>query len=254
MITIIGNGAFGNSIFNKLNNSIIWDRKSPITDNIIIISVPIHAFREVYSSIANEKKQFIITTKGIDNDGLYPSEILLQILKAEYAILGGANLSKEINCNMPTYSILESNYNMKLHLNNWYIIYKKQNGLEIVNVFKNLIAILCGFISVMGKNMISNMITLGIIEIKRILKIEKCHFDNLYYADIIATCTSNDSRNYRYGQSIHDKMLFTETVEGKNSLIGLRKRYNQSILFDLIDNMDNMDKFLNIFFSYLTCQ
>lgn len=255
MITIIGNGKFGNLLHNRIKNSVIWNRQDTIESKYIIIAVPINSFEEVYRILYNVDKIFIIATKGMDKLGRYPSEIMHDICISPYAIFAGPNLSDELLYdNRYTYSILESDYMIDLTdivLHNWKIILKPINGLEIINVFKNIIAILTGFLYKEGQNILSSIITIGILEMKRILIQENKVFDDLYIGDIIATATSHSSRNYQYGKSIMNHASFTGTAEGYNSLPGLKQRYGDSILIKAINMMPNLDGVLRLCFDYL---
>ena len=238
---IIGNGSFGNTILNRCNDSRIWNLKEEIVNKNVIIAVPILSFEDVYSKICNRNNKIIIATKGISPDGKYPSEMI--IYKEEYAILGGPNISKEIDEGNPTYSILETDYNIDLILNEWTIIKKKISGLEIVNTMKNVLAIICGFCSSEGNNALSIVLGAGISIIEKTIKENNLQFSNLYIPDIISTCTSTNSRNYRYGLYLSDSNYpLPETVEGKNSIPGLINKYKTHPLIDIYEMMSSYSK------------
>ncbi|MCR9256326.1 MAG: NAD(P)-dependent glycerol-3-phosphate dehydrogenase [Alphaproteobacteria bacterium] len=81
-------------------------------------------------------------------------------------------------------------------------------GVEVLGAVKNVLAIACGIADGMGlgDNARAALITRGMAEITRLVRAEGGRIETVTglsgFGDIVLTCTSAQSRNYRYGRSL----------------------------------------------------
>lgn len=187
--------------------------------NILIIAVPSSALESLAKSIQklNIKKStlILIASKGInEKTELTPSQILKKHLtKNEIAILSGPNIALDVISSKPMVSVIAtknlkagkilqkiiSSKNFRLYIN------EDITGVEIAAAFKNVIAIASGICDGFGFPISSKsaLISRGLIEIARIGIREGAKLNTMFSAaglgDLIATCCSPNSRNYRVG-------------------------------------------------------
>ncbi len=195
--------------------------------DIVIIAVPTNAFKSLIIRLKhlNLSKKIILlsATKGITtNDYLRPSQILKKYLpKNKIAVLSGPNIALDVISKAPIISVIASRdlkvaaLLQKIISSKYFRIYinKDINGIEIGGALKNVIAIAAGMSDGFGFNMSTKaaLISRGLIEISKIAIKEGANAKTLLGAagigDLIATCCSKDSRNYRVGY---------ELAKGKN--------------------------------------
>lgn len=188
--------------------------------DIVFIAIPSKSFREVVKKAAPllEGKIVISTTKGIE-PGTFDlmSEILAEELEqARVGVLSGPNLAKEIVAKAVTGTVIASQdaelcsiIQKVLHCH-YFRVYSTTDtyGVELAGALKNIYAIVSG-IGValeMGENTKSMLITRGLAEMSRFaVKMGANPLTFLGLAgvgDLIATCTSNLSRNFRVGYAL----------------------------------------------------
>lgn len=129
-------------------------------------------------------------------------------------VLSGPNLSMEIRKGLPTASVVASDFDEVITLgakvlsNPKFKIYGSHDiiGTEFAGALKNIIAIGTGIINglEMGKNIEALFLTRGLREmiiIGQALGADaKTFFGTAGIGDLIATATSDDSRNFRFGK------------------------------------------------------
>jgi glycerol-3-phosphate dehydrogenase (NAD(P)+) len=164
--------------------------------------------------------------------------------------LSGPNLAIEILKGQPTATVIASQFDEvvkigqeKLSGNTFYVFGSKDvYGAEFAGVFKNIIAIGSGILAGqgLGKNIQSMLITRGLREmiiLGKLLNAKKRAFlGTAGIGDLIATATSDLSRNYSFGKRLGEggnvkETLdsFEETVEGVRTLqiaYLLSRKYN----------------------------
>lgn len=189
--------------------------------DVVTISVPSQSFREVARLVAPhlQKDTIVIsTTKGIEGDSfLLMSQILEQELRnVRIGVLSGPNFAKEIIQNQFTGSVIASEDDsvvqcvQKVFASNTFRIYANQDryGVELGGALKNIYAIVTGMSAALGcgSNTQAMLLTRSLAEMTRLataLGANSMTFLGLAgVGDLILTCTSNLSRNYRVGYAI----------------------------------------------------
>ncbi len=214
-----------------------------LNQDVILLSVPSHAVRDMVKSIAPMLKQktcIINTAKGFDpltNQRL--SETIRALLpkkmvKAVVSLIGPSHAEEVIDrqltlvsavCKKLEYAEMVS----QLFSNEYFRVYVQQDeiGSEIGSALKNVIAIASGVVTGLnlGDNARAALVTRGLAELMRLGKVLggklKTHAGLTGLGDLIVTCYSKHSRNYQAGIKIGKddsakNFLETnqETVEG----------------------------------------
>ena len=216
--------------------------------NIVFVAVPSKSFREVVHQVAGlvaEQTLFISLTKGIESPGFHlMSEILRDELPGNpRGVLSGPNLASEIAAGHLTGSVIASataSHNAEVQAllhSNTFRVYSSHDmyGVELGGALKNVYAIMSGLGAALelGENTIGMLMTRALAEMSRFavhMGANPMTFLGLAgVGDLIVTCASPLSRNYRVGfalgkgQSL-DSILaeLGQVAEGINTL-GLLK-------------------------------
>lgn len=211
----------------------------------ILLTVPMQqlaGFVAAHKGILTGKK-LVACCKGIDLErGVGPVSILRHILPdTPGAILTGPSFAHDIAKGLPTALTLASEGNgaaLQDALSTANIrIYRTTDviGAELGGALKNVIAIACGAAigAQLGDSARAALITRGFVEMQRMALALGAERETLAglsgLGDLVLTCTSHGSRNFRYGHALGAKDAFdpTMTVEGvataKASLIRAKK-------------------------------
>ncbi|MEP5765642.1 MAG: NAD(P)H-dependent glycerol-3-phosphate dehydrogenase [Halieaceae bacterium] len=212
--------------------------------DILIVAVPSKSSREVAREVARwiEPGALVIsTTKGIEADGF---KLMSQVLAEELpgnpiGVLSGPNLAKEIAAGQLTGTVVASDHP---HLNETvqalfhsgsFRVYSSSDmyGVELGGALKNVYAIMAGLGAAldMGENTIGMLLTRSLAEMSRFavsLGADPLTFLGLAgVGDLIVTCSSPLSRNYRVGfalgkgQALDDILdELGQVAEGINTL------------------------------------
>ncbi len=153
--------------------------------------------------------------------------------------LSGPNLAKEILSGQPAATVIASEFDEVIKLGQTVLSSKKffafgshdLKAAEIAGAFKNVIAVASGILAGMGmgKNMQSLLITRGLREMiyfgTSMGTSGAAYLGVAGIGDLIATATSEDSRNYTFGKRFasgedfnHIMATSTEVVEGVRTL------------------------------------
>ena len=130
--------------------------------------------------------------------------------------LAGPNLAKEIEMHQPAATVVASHFEevidagQKLLKNDRFLVYGSNDliGVELCGILKNIIAIAAGAISGMGlgENSKSLLISRGLVEMIHIGRAlggnTKAFLGLAGVGDLVATCTSNLSRNFTVGNRL----------------------------------------------------
>ena len=209
--------------------------------DILILAVPSESFRENIKSIAsniNDKAILISASKGLEiQSGKRMTEIMSEELphinKNRICALSGPNLAGEIIMGLPSSSVIAcestktalfvqntlTSHLFRIYTNNDLV------GVEIAGAFKNIIAIAAGISDglKLGNNAKSSIITRGLAEMARFgeaLGANKSTFAGLSgMGDLIATCSSNMSRNYQAGELLATGKTASEIIASSNNII-----------------------------------
>lgn len=199
---------------------------------LIFVAIPSGSFRQVVRQAApliTPGAQVVSTTKGIEADSFsLMSEVLDQELKqVDIGVLSGPNLAKELARKQLTATVIASdsqalrrNVQQVLHLP-YFRVYASDDryGVELGGTLKNIYAIAAGLSSAlgMGENTKSMLLTRGLAEMSRFAVSQGANpltFLGLAgVGDLIVTCTSPLSRNYRVGHAIGSGQSLDEATE-----------------------------------------
>lgn len=191
---------------------------------VIVIAVPTKAIREVCQNMLPylaEKKLFVHVSKGIEPDSLKRiSEMIAEELSEDVTeaivVLSGPSHAEEVVLKHPT-TITVASENMvaaekvqDLFMNKSFRVYTNDDviGVEIGAALKNVIALAAGIVDGLGygDNAKAALITRGLAEISRLgisLGAQPYTFSGLTgMGDLIVTCTSVHSRNWRAGNML----------------------------------------------------
>lgn len=188
---------------------------------VVVMAVPSHGFRDVLRAAAVDiaaDAVVVSLTKGIEQSTLArPSEIITAelpgIAPGCVAVLTGPNLVREIAEGQPTASVVATpDADVAARLQQLFMtpafrVYTNPDvvGCEIAGATKNVIAIAVGAAAGFGfgDNARAALITRGLAEMTRLgvaLGGDPLTFAGLAgVGDLVATCTSDQSRNRRVG-------------------------------------------------------
>lgn len=209
--------------------------------DIIILAVPTKAIREVLGKI-REFQKFPLTivhvSKGIEPDSLLRiSEMIEQELPSsvlkDIVVLSGPSHAEEVSLRHPT-TVTVSSENMDaanmvqdLFMNQHFRVYTNPDviGVEIGGALKNIIALAAGISDGLGygDNAKAALITRGLTEIARLgtkMGANPLTFLGLSgIGDLIVTCTSVHSRNWRAGNMLGKGKKLDEVLESMGMVV-----------------------------------
>lgn len=210
----------------------------------IFVSIPSKSFEQVVERIRpllTPEKILISTTKGFNPNRF---ELMSDILRRNgvsdrIGVLSGPNLAKEIAAGQLTGSVIASDDAqlrgtvIELLKSRTFRVYENQDstGVELAGALKNIYAIVCGLAKAVkvGENTMAMIMTRSLAEMSRFA----VHFGAnpmtflglAGMGDLIATCSSPLSRNYRVGFALGsgEKLenaigAIGEVAEGVNTL------------------------------------
>lgn len=202
---------------------------------ILVFAVPTKAIREVAGQVMNylNKKVLIVhVSKGIEPDTLKRiSEILQETLDSsvveDIVVLSGPSHAEEVVLHHPT-TITAACTNLRsaekiqdLFMNHYFRVYTNTDviGVELGGALKNVIALAAGISDGLnyGDNAKAALITRGLAEIARLgvrMGGNPFTFAGLTgMGDLIVTCTSVHSRNWKAGNMLGKGMKLDEVLE-----------------------------------------
>jgi glycerol-3-phosphate dehydrogenase (NAD(P)+) len=216
---------------------------------LVLCSVPLQSTHQALQNITNhlEGQALIGCSKGIDLKTGFGGYSILKNLYPDgpVGVLTGPSFAADIAKGLPTALTLAAD---KAHdLNEWQIklstdtlrIYVSHDpiGAEVGGALKNVIAIACGAAigAGLGESARAALITRGHTEIIRYAMTFGAKAETLAglsgFGDLCLTCTSDKSRNYRYGLALSGARGydFSSTIEGKETaraMVPILKRLN----------------------------
>lgn len=252
-----------------------------ITD--IVLAVPTKAIREVLGQIREMAKSpltIVHVSKGIEPDTLLRiSEMIEQEMPADklqdVVVLSGPSHAEEVSLRHPT-TVTVSSRNMAtaeriqdLFINQNFRVYTNPDlvGVEIGGALKNIIALAAGITDGLGygDNAKAALITRGLAEISRLgtaMGANPLTFSGLAgIGDLIVTCTSVHSRNWRAGNMLgkgHDLEevlanmgMVVEGVRTTKAAYQLAKKYEVNMpitnaLYNVLFNGKNVKESVDI--------
>ncbi len=238
--------------------------------DIIFVAVPSQSFRSVVKQMKPMLPSgimLITATKGIEAHSFkLMSQILAEeVTTARIGVLSGPNLAKEIVNRSPTGTVIASNDAELRFLvqetlrSDTFRVYANDDmlGVELGGSLKNIYAIIAGLADAMGMghNTIAMLITRSLTEMARFgvrLGGDAMTFLGLSgVGDLIVTCTSPLSRNFRVGKALGEGksllVIFNElgqVAEGVNTVKLVKEKADElgvpmplcSALYEIIYN------------------
>ncbi len=207
---------------------------------VVVFAVPTKAIREVarkVKDIVNEKVTIVHVSKGIEPDSLMRiSEMLeeeISDITKDIIVLSGPSHAEEVSRRIPT-TVTVASKNMEaaeriqdLFMNQNFRVYTNQDlvGVEIGGALKNIIALAAGITDGLGygDNAKAALMTRGLAEITRLGV--KMGADPLTFlgltgiGDLIVTCTSVHSRNWRAGHMLGKGKNLDEVLESMGMVV-----------------------------------
>ncbi|MDT8860025.1 NAD(P)H-dependent glycerol-3-phosphate dehydrogenase [Alkalihalobacillus sp. MEB130] len=214
--------------------------------DIVLLVVPTKAIRETVQEMLKELKQpvtVIHASKGIEpgthkrisemiEEEFQDSELLTNVV-----VLSGPSHAEEVSQRQPTTVTVSSKSSeaselaQDLFINQHFRVYTNPDlvGVEIGGALKNTIALVCGLTNGlgMGDNTKAAIMTRGLAEMARIgvkLGANPLTFAGLSgLGDLIVTCTSVHSRNFRAGLMIGQGKSLDEVLNSMGMVVeGIR--------------------------------
>lgn len=207
----------------------------------IVLAVPTKAYREVLGNIGKIAKKPITVvhvSKGIEPDTLMRiSEMIEEVSSPAWlkdiVVLSGPSHAEEVSLRHPT-TVAVSSENMKaaeyvqdLFMNQHFRVYTNPDliGVEIGGALKNIIALAAGITDGLGygDNAKAALITRGLSEISRLgtaMGANPLTFSGLTgIGDLIVTCTSVHSRNWRAGNMLGKGQKLEAVLENMGMVV-----------------------------------
>jgi glycerol-3-phosphate dehydrogenase (NAD(P)+) len=256
-LTILGSGAWGKALAHIANSNghrvRMWSRSGDLSledavdgAEVIMSAISMKGVPELVNRLKSlkipETTVFVTATKGLDPETtLTPSVIFRRAFPHHaVAVLSGPNLSKEIEAGLPAATVIacenETAAEAVQHVfaGENFRTYRSSDplGAELGGTLKNVIAIAVGVCEglQLGSNARSALITRALPEVMRIgthLGGQPETFLGLSgLGDMLATCTSVLSRNYRVGYGLaKGKSLEQILVELGSTAEGVNTAY-----------------------------
>lgn len=255
------------------------DMETAVKDaNIIFVAVPSHSFRAVVRLMRHffqPETMLISTTKGIEKGSfMLMSQILQQdATSAKVGVLSGPNLAKEIAKKDLTGTVIASEHARvrdtvkEILASDYFRVYTNDDvfGIELGGSLKNIYAIVAGLAAAlgMGYNTNSMLITRSLTEMVRFsreLGADPMTFMGLAgVGDLIVTCSTPLSRNYRIGFALGKGKSLAEAIEevgqvaeGINTLKSVKEKADElgvymplvSALYQVIYENQSIEKII----------
>lgn len=213
--------------------------------NIFVLAVPTKAIREVCTEIKenlDKKALFVHVSKGIEPDTLKRiSEMIREEIPEQWiedvVVLSGPSHAEEVVLEHPT-TVTAACENTEsaervqdLFMNQYFRVYTNTDviGVEIGGALKNIIALAVGITDGLGygDNAKAALMTRGLAEIARLgvkMGATPLTFSGLSgVGDLIVTCTSPHSRNWRAGNMLGKGKTVDEVLEEMGMVVeGIR--------------------------------
>ncbi|TDO08693.1 NAD(P)H-dependent glycerol-3-phosphate dehydrogenase [Halomonas ventosae] len=200
--------------------------------DLVLVAIPSTAFREVVRQARpclHDTQILVSTTKGIQEEGF---KLMSQILEEEtgfphIGVISGPNLAAEIADKQLTATVIASDDpNTRTCVQtalgcDYFRVYASNDryGVELGGALKNIYAIAAGMAAAlgMGENTRSMLMTRALAEMSRFAVDQGANpmtFLGLAgVGDLIVTCSSALSRNYRVGQALGEGKTLDEAVD-----------------------------------------
>lgn len=201
---------------------------------VVLLAVPSHAMRQISRDLAPHLSPDVLlihATKGFELESLKRMSVVIaeevpEPIAARLAVLTGPSHAEEVVIRQPTTVVVSSQQEesmfraQDLLMNTNFRVYTNPDmvGAEIAGALKNIIALGAGMSDGLGfgDNAKAALLTRGLAEISRLgikLGALPLTFAGLAgVGDLIATCTSKHSRNWRAGYMLGQGMKLEDVL------------------------------------------
>ena len=207
-------------------------RESLLDADVVVVAIPSQSFREVVrlaAPLVRPGVMVISATKGIEapNFTLMSDILAEELVDAHIGVLSGPNFAKEIVQNQHTGSVIASDDEQvlavipKVFSSSTFRVYTSRDkfGVELAGAIKNIYAIVCGMACALGAghNTQAMILTRALAEMGRFA--DKLGANAMTFlglagvGDLILTCSSDLSRNYRVGFALGSGKTLQQTLE-----------------------------------------
>lgn len=203
--------------------------------DVVVVGVPSHGFRAAVADLAPHVREgipVVSLSKGVEQRSLRRmTEVLAEELPGcQAGLLTGPNLAKEVMAGQPAASVVSFADEdvavrlMDLFGTQVFRVYVNPDvvGCEVAGALKNVVAIAVGMADGMGfgDNAKATLITRGLAELSRLgvaLGGKPLTFSGLAgMGDLVATCSSPQSRNRTVGVALGQGRTLQEIVADMN--------------------------------------
>lgn len=212
-------------------------------DNVeaIVVVIPTSGIRELsqkINQILDRKVTIIHASKGLESNThkrisvILEEEISPEVINGIVALSGPSHAEEVINRDLTTITaasthIESARYVQSLFINDYFRVYTNSDiiGVEIGAALKNIIALGAGIIAGLGygDNAKAGLVTRGLAEISRLgieLGADPLTFMGLSgVGDLIVTCTSPHSRNWRAGYQLGKGEKIDDVLENMGMVV-----------------------------------
>ena len=236
--------------------------------SIIFIATPSIIFENIVQRIKPYIKpnmHVVSCTKGIKSEPFRTMSDIIKInlgSESSIGVLSGPNLAREIADNKATGTVIASKSSELINLSkeafssDVFKVYSSSDieGVELAGALKNIYAIVCGMAEAInvGENGLGLILTRSMAEMSRFAVAKGANpitFLGLAgMGDLVATCTSNLSRNFRLGFNLgkgmdlnNAKTEVGQVAEGIRTLEVVKQESdNLEIKMPLVDSLFNI--------------
>lgn len=207
--------------------------------DLVVLAMPSFSVRETVRKLQkylSPQTVLVCVSKGVEHETtLLIHEVIEQEVGSDIpvVVLSGPSHAEEVSRGIPTAVVVAgedrraTELAQDLFMNEHFRIYTSSDviGVEIGGAMKNIIAICAGCCDGLGlgDNTKAMLITRGIAEIARLgvaIGAKAETFTGLAgVGDLVVTCTSQHSRNYRAGRSIGQGMSMVDIVSAMNGAV-----------------------------------
>lgn len=254
-VAVLGAGAFGTALALALGREApvtLWGRRKPeavdlpesvtftteidrLAARTLLLAIPMQALGELLrsQSVRLDGRALVACCKGVDlATGLGPTALIARACpSATPAILTGPSFAADISRGLPTALTLAcaddaTGEALQRDLSTSVLrLYRTTDviGAELGGALKNVVAIAAGVVigAGLGQSARAALMTRGYSEMQRLSTALGARPETLAglsgLGDLVLTCTSDQSRNFRFGQALGSGQAFDGhvTVEGR---------------------------------------
>ena len=231
---------------------------------LFLLTVPSTSFREVARSVAPHVQAgaYVVSgTKGVEatNFSLMSQILSEEIEQGIVGVLSGPNLAEEIADGLFAGTVIASKDNdlistVQRYLQNTrFRVYGNNDiyGVELGGALKNIYAIICGMATTIdvGQNALAMVITRSLAEMNRFAQSMGANAMTFLglsgVGDLLATCTSTHSRNFRLGAYVATGLTVDQAqdklgklAEGVNTIqVVYAKKQELGVYMPLVDGV-----------------